>query len=457
MVIILGLILFYLDDRAYPKYYDSHTNSISANSAIKGEPECPSGPSSSCCRSSSTITTNKGKARINDSKSPTYDTISPLTSAKTLSPYTNTPFSPQELSTKPLSANGYPRTSKFNESSTSSNSSSSNSSNISSHGHGSNTRGSGPRIGLDKVSGQLRPLCSCGCSCNDLLDKLLKAMEAQGVRKRVIDMVEKVDEDGNEILNFDQAALRTGLNEIDMSSGDAGDDFGWTLDDTMQVSPSSPLPDTDNQIKTEIQAQHQKSSGTGAVTSCCSGGIRDKASQKAALEKVSSLFESKKEDTGSAATQAQTSSFVSTSAFLNSGSCCSNTIDFAANKDNSGGPHCEPSSPSSQPAASSSGGGGGGGGGCCGSSSAMAVASATDTKKSGCCGGSGGTCSCSCSTMRKKNQNREPIKINDPEHPNVKVDEDGDYSCGCGCSKPLVECSDCVNDLCEEVLINSIP
>ncbi|KAJ1678100.1 hypothetical protein EV182_004774 [Spiromyces aspiralis] len=50
------------------------------------------------------------------------------------------------------------------------------------------TSARGPTLGIDS-SGALRPLCSCGCSCNQLLDTLIQAMDAQGVRKRVFDMV----------------------------------------------------------------------------------------------------------------------------------------------------------------------------------------------------------------------------------------------------------------------------
>ncbi|PVU93280.1 hypothetical protein BB561_003375 [Smittium simulii] len=35
---------------------------------------------------------------------------------------------------------------------------------------------------------------------------------------------------------------------------------------------------------------------------------------------------------------------------------------------------------------------------------------------------------------------------------NVLPDSDGALSCGCGCRKPYVECSDCIKDMCEEVI-----
>ncbi|KAJ2547866.1 hypothetical protein EV175_005052, partial [Coemansia sp. RSA 1933] len=67
--------------------------------------------------------------------------------------------------------------------------------------------------------------------------------------------------------------------------------------------------------------------------------------------------------------------------------------------------------------------------------------------RSSSCGGCGDKCSC-CSANRRW----QPRSQQDPA-----VDADGALECGCGCHKPFQECSDCVTDLCEGLLLKEAP
>ena len=265
-----------------------------ANNAFRGQASqavCPSGPSALCCKTTPTNSHRTTHAPV------------PHTTNSTLHPPTY----------MPMSSNG------------------------------------GPRIALDE-SGALRPLCSCGCSCNQLLDKLIQAMDAQGIRKRVFDMVD---------------ASSWPSNALTLGSGTFSSDHGSSSESTaINRQPDASPPQ--------------------AKPSCCSG---------------KSLFRKLTDDI----------SMLETSPFLNSGSRCS-------------GSGLLPSS-------------------CCGGA---------DSKKAGPC--EADSCGCSCSRPKKGPQ-KLPSAANDPSHPNVQMDTDGDYSCGCGCQKPLAECTDCVNDFCEKVLL----
>ncbi|KAJ1842009.1 hypothetical protein LPJ57_010138, partial [Coemansia sp. RSA 486] len=71
-------------------------------------------------------------------------------------------------------------------------------------------------------------------------------------------------------------------------------------------------------------------------------------------------------------------------------------------------------------------------------------------KNASCCGDGdggdgGGGCCC------KKRKASKAWRPGDPDNP--EVDEDGALACSCGCRKPFEECTDCLEDLCEEVLL----
>ncbi|KAJ1899200.1 hypothetical protein LPJ66_002266 [Kickxella alabastrina] len=72
---------------------------------------------------------------------------------------------------------------------------------------------------------------------------------------------------------------------------------------------------------------------------------------------------------------------------------------------------------------------------------------------SSCCGGNdgstGGPCQCSC----RKRKRPEAWQPGDPDNP--ETDADGALACSCGCQKPFEECTDCFEDLCEDVLLRS--
>ncbi|KAJ1667419.1 copper-binding transcription factor [Coemansia sp. RSA 1813] len=63
------------------------------------------------------------------------------------------------------------------------------------------------------------------------------------------------------------------------------------------------------------------------------------------------------------------------------------------------------------------------------------------------CGSCGDKCSCC-----NKNRRWKPVSQENP-----LVDEDGALACSCGCHKPFQECSDCVTDLCEGLLLKEAP
>ncbi|KAJ1904159.1 copper-binding transcription factor [Coemansia sp. IMI 209127] len=63
------------------------------------------------------------------------------------------------------------------------------------------------------------------------------------------------------------------------------------------------------------------------------------------------------------------------------------------------------------------------------------------------CGNCGDKCSCC-----NKNRKWQPRSQQNP-----LVDADGALECSCGCSKPFQECSDCVTDLCEGLLLKEAP
>ncbi|KAJ2004622.1 copper-binding transcription factor [Coemansia sp. RSA 2322] len=65
-----------------------------------------------------------------------------------------------------------------------------------------------------------------------------------------------------------------------------------------------------------------------------------------------------------------------------------------------------------------------------------------------CSGGAGEGSKCGC--CKKRKQMWQP---GDPDNP--EVDEDGALACSCGCHKPFEECTDCLEDLCEDVLLKS--
>ncbi|KAI9501052.1 hypothetical protein BX070DRAFT_51476 [Coemansia spiralis] len=60
--------------------------------------------------------------------------------------------------------------------------------------------------------------------------------------------------------------------------------------------------------------------------------------------------------------------------------------------------------------------------------------------------GCGNNCSCSCS----KNRKWMPGSKDRPQ-----VDADGALACSCGCHKPFSECADCLEDLCDNMLLKS--
>ncbi|OMH84326.1 hypothetical protein AX774_g2157 [Zancudomyces culisetae] len=55
-------------------------------------------------------------------------------------------------------------------------------------------------------------------------------------------------------------------------------------------------------------------------------------------------------------------------------------------------------------------------------------------------GSAASQCGCSCS--QNKSSKLKSVK-----------DADGAINCGCGCKKPIMECTDCVKDMCEEALL----
>ncbi|KAJ2377677.1 hypothetical protein IW150_001242, partial [Coemansia sp. RSA 2607] len=61
-----------------------------------------------------------------------------------------------------------------------------------------------------------------------------------------------------------------------------------------------------------------------------------------------------------------------------------------------------------------------------------------------CCGGEEGCCC-------RKRRRTASWRPGDPMNP--EVDADGALACSCGCRKPFEECKDCLEDLCEEVLL----
>ncbi|PVZ99353.1 hypothetical protein BB558_002472 [Smittium angustum] len=78
---------------------------------------------------------------------------------------------------------------------------------------------------------------------------------------------------------------------------------------------------------------------------------------------------------------------------------------------------------------------GSGSDGCCSKESGSGGCSSSGGDSGGC---SSGNCGCSSST---KNKTKTTFK-----------DSDGAFHCGCGCKKPLRECTDCLDDFCEEII-----
>ncbi|KAJ2719845.1 hypothetical protein GGI07_004964 [Coemansia sp. Benny D115] len=87
-----------------------------------------------------------------------------------------------------------------------------------------------------------------------------------------------------------------------------------------------------------------------------------------------------------------------------------------------------------------------GGGSCCTASAPAGDGAAG--RQTGCQASS----SCCCSS-RKRKRASSAWQLGDPDNP--LVDADGALACSCGCSKPFEECSDCLKDLCEDVLLRS--
>ncbi|KAJ2804703.1 hypothetical protein H4R20_002400, partial [Coemansia guatemalensis] len=80
---------------------------------------------------------------------------------------------------------------------------------------------------------------------------------------------------------------------------------------------------------------------------------------------------------------------------------------------------------------------------CCGGGP-LSSSTSSGERTACCASGSSSTCACC---------RRSEWKPGDPSMPDV--DADGALACNCGCHKPLAECTDCMEDECEELLLGS--
>ncbi|ORX87519.1 hypothetical protein K493DRAFT_304804 [Basidiobolus meristosporus CBS 931.73] len=78
---------------------------------------------------------------------------------------------------------------------------------------------------------------------------------------------------------------------------------------------------------------------------------------------------------------------------------------------------------------------------CCASRSDDKDSKKDTVASNSCCGGSDKKNSSGCSCCF------------DPENPTFYTDTDGIRTCGCGCNKPALDCSHCLKDLCEEIIL----
>ncbi|KAJ2078963.1 copper-binding transcription factor [Coemansia sp. RSA 988] len=78
---------------------------------------------------------------------------------------------------------------------------------------------------------------------------------------------------------------------------------------------------------------------------------------------------------------------------------------------------------------------------CCGGRT-LSSSTSSGEQTACCASGSGSTCACC---------RRGGWKPGDPSKP--EVDVDGALACNCGCHKPFAECTDCIKDECEELLL----
>ncbi|KAJ2442067.1 hypothetical protein GGF42_007085 [Coemansia sp. RSA 2424] len=260
--------------------------------------------------------------------------------------------------------------------------------------------------------GDGRPNCKCGCDCGTFLDTLIRAIE-----DRVRGAVPLVDAEANGDAAAMNRFIREILSPLDNPlllpiSGERGRQRQGS-ESAGSHSHGSESYDAGDDVRFELDdpsglddpidtgaSSFAAGIGVPAAASCCAPRPDPGRAQKTPLARAAP------------AGRSCCSSLVPTLYAPSQASCCA------------------------------------GGGEVAGSSSNGKVANNGQCCSSG-DGGSGSDKPCNCS-CRKRKRTWQP---GDPEHP--EIDSDGALACNCGCHKPYQECTDCLDDQCEQTLFGA--
>ncbi|KAJ2877734.1 hypothetical protein FB639_003637 [Coemansia asiatica] len=356
-------------------------------------PECPSGPGAPCCKTDNSQL---------ESAMPEPALERPRTSCCPQKPHgtaSSSSSSSSSSSAVSYQANG----------------------NVNSNGHGQSDS----------------PNCDCGCSCKQKLELLVQAIEARIGQPLNID----VDQAHSSVVGPEEwvESVLSPLSPAVSNDSNAASEPATSNSKNSTISNALDLENVDELVVAETQF-----SGTDVIGQFAAGVLPPAVTvpgccgpKRQTGTGVSSSVATPKR-ASCCSTPKSLKSDGSDSASSKSNESNGNDIsDSIAETDAAVAPCCMPTAPQQVLPEQKS---------CCDDGNQKGGSDGVEQKAS-CCGSGDDEGGCCCK-KRASNQLWQPGDSENPE-----VDKDGALACSCGCRKPFEECTDCLEDLCEEVLL----